>query len=50
MMIIIGLLILSIVLMCMVFIQTHIIPHAKPDNRFVKWWKRNIIDEDPDHL
>jgi hypothetical protein len=40
---------LSIVLMCMVFIEIHIIPHANPKNRFVKWWKKHIIDENPDH-
>jgi hypothetical protein len=27
-----------------------IIPHLTPENRFVKWWKKHIIDEDPDHL
>jgi hypothetical protein len=23
------------------------IPTLNPDNRFVKWWRKHIIDEDP---
>jgi len=30
-----------------IIINKHVIPKLNPDNRFVKWWKRNIIDDDP---
>jgi len=44
------LLILSIVLVGMVFVQEYLIPRLNPENRFVKWWKNHIVDDDPDHL
>lgn len=31
-------------------IELFIIPHLNPENRFNKWWKKNVIDYDPDHL
>jgi hypothetical protein len=34
----------------MILIDKLIIPHLSPDNKFLKWWKRYIIDEDSDHL
>ena len=27
-----------------------IIPHLSPENKFLKWWKKNVIDDDPHHL
>jgi hypothetical protein len=33
-----------------IIITKHVIPKLNPDNRFRKWWERNIIDDDPDHL
>jgi hypothetical protein len=34
----------------MIGIEKFIIPQLGPDNRFVKFWKKHIIDEDPFHL
>ena len=31
-------------------IDLFIIPHLSPDNKFRKWWKKNVIDEDSNHL
>lgn len=28
-----------------VCIEKYVIPHLSPENRFLKWWKNNIIDE-----
>jgi hypothetical protein len=33
-----------------IIITKHVIPKLNPDNRFRKWWERNIIDDEPDHL
>lgn len=33
-----------------VCIESFVIPHLNPDNKFKIWWKNHIIDEDPDHL
>lgn len=41
---------LVVLFILLFFFDKHIIPKLNPDNRFVKWWKRNIMDEDPDHL
>ena len=30
-------------------IEKRIIPHLNPENKFRKWWRNNIIDEDPYH-
>jgi len=44
------LLILSIVVVLGVCVDRYVIPRLNPENRFVKWWKNNIVDEDPFHL
>jgi hypothetical protein len=31
-------------------IDKFVIPHLKSDNRFKKWWKEWMVDEDPSHL
>jgi hypothetical protein len=28
-------------------IEKFVIPHLNPENKFRKWWKNNIIEEDP---
>lgn len=51
MIVVIGILFgLCFLLLCMMFIETHIIPHLSPENKFKIWWKNNIIDEMSDHL
>jgi hypothetical protein len=47
---IITLIIMGSLLIIGVLIQKFLIPRLSPENRFVKWWKNNIVDEDPDHL
>ena len=46
----IVLLILGLLCILMIIIERYIIPHLSPENRFNKWWKRYVIDSDPDHL
>lgn len=40
----------GVVLILTVLCDRYVFPRLTPDNRFVKWWKKHIIDEDPDHL
>jgi hypothetical protein len=47
---IITLIIMGSLLIIGILIQKFLIPRLSPENRFVKWWKNNIVDEDPDHL
>jgi hypothetical protein len=47
---IIALIVMGVILIIGVLIQKFLIPRLNTENRFVKWWKNNIIDEDPDHL
>ena len=47
---IITLIIIGSLLIIGILIQKFLIPRLSPENRFVKWWKNNIVDEDPDHL
>ncbi len=39
--------ILFIIILC---VDKYIIPNLKPDNKLIKWWKRHIVEDDPDHL
>jgi hypothetical protein len=47
---IIVLIVMGLLLVIGVLIQKFLIPRLNENNRFRKWWKNNIIDEDPDHL
>jgi hypothetical protein len=47
---IITLIIMGSLLIIGALIQKFLIPRLSPENRFVKWWKNNIVDEDPFHL
>jgi hypothetical protein len=31
----------------MVSIDKFIIPTLSPDNKFLKWWEKHFVDEDP---
>ena len=46
----ISLLILGAILALSILIESYIIPHLSPENKFKIWWKNNVIDEDPHHL
>ena len=46
----IVLVILGLLCILMIIIDRYIIPHLSPENRFKKWYKRVIVDDDPDHL
>lgn len=48
--VIITLIVMVSLLIIGVLIQKFLIPRLSPENRFVKWWKNNIVDEDPFHL
>jgi hypothetical protein len=48
--VIITLIIMGSLLIIGVLIEKYLIPRLNPDNRFVKWWKNNVVDEDPSHL
>jgi hypothetical protein len=48
--ILIFLMVMGSLSIIVILIDKYIIPKLNPDNRFVKWWKKHIIDEDPDHL
>ena len=41
------LVVLGVLVVLTISIDKYIIPHLNPDNRFVKWWKNHIVDEDP---
>jgi len=45
-----SLIIAGVMFVLTMLIERYIIPRLSPENRFVKWWKKHIIDEDPDHL
>ena len=44
------LVIMGVILILSVLYDKYIFPRLTPDNRFVKWWKNNVVDKDPDHL
>jgi hypothetical protein len=44
------LIIMGVLLVITFSIEKFIIPRLNPDNRFLKFWKKYIIDEDPFHL
>ena len=46
----IVLFILGLLCICVFVIDKYIIPHLSPENRFKKWYKRVIVDDDLDHL
>jgi hypothetical protein len=39
----------AVLLYGMVLIEQSIIPRLNPKSKFVIWWKKHIIDEDPYH-
>ena len=41
---------MGVILILSVLYDKYIFPRLTPDNRFVKWWKNNVVDKDPDHL
>jgi uncharacterized membrane protein len=41
---------ISILLIGILFIEIHIIPNLNPDNKFKIWWKTHIMDTDEDHI
>ena len=41
------LLILGILIVCVFLTDKFIIPRLSPENRFVKWWIKHIIDVNP---
>jgi uncharacterized membrane protein len=45
----IVLVILAVLVIGMFLIDIHVIPHLSPDNKFRKWFKTYLIDDDPDH-
>jgi hypothetical protein len=47
---IITLIIMGSLLIIGILIEKFLIPRLNTENRFVKWWKNNIVDEDPFHL
>lgn len=47
---IITLIIMGVIYVLFILFDKYVTPRLTPDNRFVKWWKKHIIDEDPDHL
>ena len=47
---IITLIIMGSLLIIGILIEKFLIPRLNTENRVVKWWKNNIVDEDPDHL
>jgi hypothetical protein len=44
------LIIMGVLLVITISIEKFLIPRLNTENRFVKWWKKYIIDEDPFHL
>jgi len=40
---------LAVILYGITLIEQFIIPCIRPNNKFVIWWKKHIIDEDPYH-
>jgi hypothetical protein len=44
---IITLIIMGSLLIIGILIEKFLIPRLNTENRFVKWWKNNIVDEDP---
>jgi hypothetical protein len=46
----IVLMVLGLLLIIGALIEKYLIPRLSPENRFVKWWKKWIVDEDPFHL
>ena len=41
---------MGLIYVLFILFDRYVSPRLTPDNRFVKWWKKHIIDEDPDHL
>lgn len=41
--------VLVVILYGITLIEQFIIPCIRPNNKFVIWWKKHIIDEDPYH-
>jgi hypothetical protein len=45
-----SLIVVGVMFVLTMLIEKYIIPRLNPENRFVMWWKKHIIDEDPFHL
>ena len=39
--------VLTILIVIVFSIERFIIPRLNPDNRFVKWWEKHMVSEDP---
>ena len=48
--VVITLIVIGGLIVLTILIDVYVIPRLSPENRFNKWWKRHIVDEDPDHL
>lgn len=42
--------IVAFLLVMLVIVDKFVTPHLSPDNKYLKWWRKHIIKEDPDHL
>ena len=40
----------TILISAILFIDRKIIPKLNEDSKFLKWWKKNIIDVDEEHI
>jgi hypothetical protein len=40
-------LVLGALLIITILVDKYLIPILNPDNRFVKWWKKHIVDINP---